>query len=146
MPSMQLLSGVMVWRGINTENSKNSTIRRGNLKGHKPLLWISFSLSDTVKTPMKLDKQSFCATISRWEKDGGQPLIFYVVCLIVVDMISVKYWSLYLGLCKIRVQDPASSDIWSHWHWHISSCNHWKIRKKLFSFIFPFIMKIKEVF
>ena len=110
---MQLLSGVIVWRGINTENSKNSTIRRSNLKGHKPLLWISVNLSDTFKTPMKLDKQFICVTISRWEKDGTQPII-YVLCLIVADMISVKYWSLYFGLWKIIVPDPASSDLWSH--------------------------------
>ena len=110
---MQLLSGVIVWRGINTENSKNSTIRRSNLKGHKPLLWISVNLSDIFKTPMKLDTQSFCVTISRWEKDGTQ-LIIYVLCLIVADMISVKYWSLYFGLWKIIVPDPASSDLWSH--------------------------------
>ena len=35
---------------------------------------------------MKQDKQSFCMTISRTEKDGTQPIIFYTVYLIKVDM------------------------------------------------------------
>ena len=35
---------------------------------------------------MKQDKQSFCVTISRREKDGAQPIISYMVYLIKVDM------------------------------------------------------------
>ena len=35
---------------------------------------------------MKQDKQSFCVTISRREKDGAQSIISYMVYLIMVDM------------------------------------------------------------
>ena len=35
---------------------------------------------------MKQDKQSFCVTISKREKDGAQPIIPYMVYLIKVYM------------------------------------------------------------
>ena len=35
---------------------------------------------------MKQDKQSFCVAVSGREKDGAQPIICYVVYLIMVDM------------------------------------------------------------
>ena len=73
----------MPWRDINTENF---VTRRSNLKGHKPHFSISVNLSDTFKTQMKQEKQSFCVIISRKEKDGAQPIIFYMVYLIKVDM------------------------------------------------------------
>ena len=67
-------------------NTEDYVIRGSNLKGHKPPFWISVNLSDTFKTQMKQDKQSFCVTISRREKDGAQPIISYMVYLIKVDM------------------------------------------------------------
>ena len=47
---------------------------------------MSVNLSDTFKTLMKQDKQSFCVTISRRENDGAQPIISYMVYLIMVDL------------------------------------------------------------
>ena len=35
---------------------------------------------------MKQGKESFCVTISKREKDGTQPIISYMVCVIKVDM------------------------------------------------------------
>ena len=35
---------------------------------------------------MKQDKQSFCVTISSWEKDGAQPIISYMVYLIIFEI------------------------------------------------------------
>ena len=75
------------------------------VKGHKPHFWISVNLSDTFKTHMKQDKQSFCVTISRREKDGTQPMISYMMYLIMVDMgfslVSAKFkWRiLFLRIC-----------------------------------------------
>ena len=73
----------MPWRGINKDNS---VIRGSNLKGHKPPFWISVILSDTFKTQMKQEKESFCVTISRGEKDHAQSIISYMVYLIKVDI------------------------------------------------------------
>ena len=83
----QLFPDFMHWRGINTQNS---VIKGSNYKWHKPQFWISVSLSDTFKTRMKQDKQSFCVTISRKEKDVAQPIISYVVYLIMVDTSFIK--------------------------------------------------------
>ena len=74
MPPSQLFPGAITWRGINTENS---VISGSNLKGYKPPFWISVNLSDTFKTQMKQDKQSFCVTISRREENWTEQIISY---------------------------------------------------------------------
>ena len=76
-------------------NTENSVIIGSNLKGHKPPFRISVNLYDTFKIQMKQDKQSFCVTISRREKDGAQPIIFLYA---VIDHgwyeFQLKYWRL----------------------------------------------------
>ena len=57
-----------------------------DLKGCESPFWISVNLSDTFKSQMKQDKQSFSVTISRKEKDGAKPIISYMVYLIKVDI------------------------------------------------------------
>ena len=73
----------MPWRRINTENS---VIRGSNLKVHKPPYWISVYLSDTFKTHMKHDKQSFCVANFRRGKDGAQLIIPYMVYFMKIDI------------------------------------------------------------
>ena len=54
-------------RDINTENT---VIWESNLEGDKPFFSISVNITNTFQTHMKQEKQSFCVTISRREKDG----------------------------------------------------------------------------
>ena len=142
----------MPWRNINTTNS---VIRGGSLKGHKPPFWSSVNLSDTFKTQVKQDKQSFCVTISG-EKKMAPNLLFLRWCIwssiwciwCIWYEFQLKYWRLCFGFCKIEVSDSVSRDLWYHQNWHISCCNHWNFREKKFlnSASVLFIMKIKEVF
>ena len=88
--------------GAQTENS----ISRGsNLKGHKPLCWISVNLSDTFKTQMKQKKHSFCVAISRKEKDGG-PINYFLYDVFDHGWygFQLKYWWLFLVSAKFRCQ------------------------------------------
>ena len=63
-------------------NTENSVIRGSQLKGHKPPFWISVNL----QVPDEAGQASFCVTISKREKVGAQPIISYMVYLIMVDM------------------------------------------------------------
>ena len=74
-----MLPGAIPWRGINIENSE---IRGTKCKGHKPPFWISVNL----QVPDEAGQASFCVTISKREKVGAQPIISYMVYLIMVDM------------------------------------------------------------
>ena len=67
-------------------HKQRTLIRGSNLKGYKPLFWISVNLSDTFKTQIKQKKHSFCMTLSRREKDGATSIISCMVYLIMVDM------------------------------------------------------------
>ena len=73
----------MPWRGIDTENS---VIRGSNRKRRKPPFWIISNLSEIFKNYMKQEKQSFCVTIIKREKDRTQPIIPHMVYLIKVYM------------------------------------------------------------
>ena len=70
--------GIVSWRGINMEDF---VLRECNLP-----FWIRVKLSNTLKTQMKQDKQSLCARPRR-EKNGAKPIIFYMVSLIIVNII-----------------------------------------------------------
>ena len=74
MSTSRLFPAAICLRNINTENSVT-----------KPTFWISVNFRDIFQTQMKQDKQSFCITISRREKDEVQPIIFYMEYLIMVD-------------------------------------------------------------
>ena len=120
-------------KGINTENS---VIRRSNSKGWKPLSWISVNLGDTFNTQMNQDKQSFCVTPGqkRWKRSPGQkrygPTSYFLYGVFDPGWYNfqLKYWWLYFGFCKFQGPDSAWRDIWWHQNYHISCCNHWKIR------------------
>ena len=58
----------------------------GKLKERKPPFWISVNLSNTFKTRMEQDRQFFCVIISRRKNEGVQPIISYMVYLIMVDI------------------------------------------------------------
>ena len=66
--------------------TEKPVISESNLKGNKLPFCISVNFRDTFKTRLKQIKQSFCVAISRREKDGAKPTIFYVLFLIMVDM------------------------------------------------------------
>ena len=69
-----------------SKNTKNSVIKQSNPEGQKSPFWISVNISDTFKTHMNLRNQHFCVTIFRREKDRTEPVISYLVYLIMVDM------------------------------------------------------------
>ena len=56
-------------------HKQRTLVRGSNLKGHRPLFWISVNLSDAFKTQMKQKKYFFYVQISRREKDGSQSVI-----------------------------------------------------------------------
>ena len=70
----RLFPGVMLWRGMNTENSV--------ITGHKTLFWISVNLSDTFK----IRSSPFVWLSPGQKKMKLNQLLFYVVYLIMVDM------------------------------------------------------------
>ena len=144
--SSQPFPGAMSWRSINTENS---FIRRSNLKECKPLFWISASVSDIFKAYMKQDKQSFCATLARREKDGTQPIIPYMVYLIKTDMISSENSdTLALVSAKLNCQAlfRVVSDLTKVDLHHAVATKNSDSKKSLIQLYIFFIMKIKEVF
>ena len=57
-------------------------IRGSKRKGHKPPFWISVNL----QVPDEAGQASFCVTNSKREKVGAQPIISYIVHLIMVNM------------------------------------------------------------
>ena len=40
---------------------------------------------------MMMDKQYFCVTISRREKDGAQPIIFYMYLMVYLIMVNMSF-------------------------------------------------------
>ena len=78
MPSSEVVAGTIPLMSKNTENSA--------ITGHKPPFWICFNFSYTFKTLMKQDNQSFYVASSRRGKDGAQPIISYMLHLIMIDM------------------------------------------------------------
>ena len=85
-PLLQLLPGAITWRGINTEKS---VIRRSKLKGQKPPFWIIVNLQVSDEA----GQASFYVFISKREKVAAQPIISYMVCLIMTDMsFGLRYW------------------------------------------------------
>ena len=71
--------GIVPWRDINIENF---VLRESNLP-----FWVSVKLSNTLKTQIKQDKQSICVTLQERKKNEARPIIFYMVYLIIVNMI-----------------------------------------------------------
>ena len=57
-------------------------IRGSKGNGHKPPFWISVNL----QVPDEAGQASSCMTNSKREKVGAQPIISYIVCLIMVNM------------------------------------------------------------
>ena len=98
---------------------------------------------------MKQDKQSFCATLARREKDGTQPIIPYMVYLIKTDMISSENSdTLALVSAKLNCQAlfRVVSDLTKVDLHHAVATKNSDSKKSLIQLYIFFIMKIKEVF
>ena len=121
-------------------------IRGSDFKRNKYTSWISdiFNLSNIFKTHMKQDMQYFWVTISRREKDGAQPIILYMVYLIMVDMsfswsnenyvwFSAKFncWTLFQ-----EIPDATNMVIY-----HVVTIKNQRKKVPWFSFTFSLVIK-----
>ena len=93
---------IVPWRDINIENF---VLRQSNLP-----FWVSVKLSNTLKTQIKQDKQSICVTLQERKKNEARPIIFYMVYLIIVNMIFSESIDAFVLVsakfkCQIMRQD-----------------------------------------
>ena len=94
MLASQLFPWVTPWKNINTENF---VIRGTNLKGHMPLCWISFNLSDTFKTRRWTRSSNHFVLLFPGEKKRTTN---YFLCDVLDHgwyEFQLKYWSLCFG-------------------------------------------------
>ena len=84
------LQTTVYWCNTEDINTENAVIKGSNPKGQKPPFRVSVNLSDIFKTQMIQNKQSFCVTTSRREKDCTKPIIFMSCILSRAIRVSVK--------------------------------------------------------